>query len=313
MGVNCDLNKIKEDLQSKRKAGSKAAFCHGCFDGLHEGHLLLLRKAREVAEIVVVGIESDDYVRRMKGKNRPYFHLKERIQALIETGLIDYAFVIPNSEDIKIYGQLYLELKPDFLVTAQDEIFEKKGSDAKAAGIKLISVGKTHHSSRNFQKVVMTLCMIYRHPRLLLAMKKRDFGKGRWNGYGGKVLPEETIEQAARRETQEEGGITIEEIEKRGVITFVFQQKAQLKEGAVKEVEVHIFSIKKFSGEPVETDEMRPQWFHIDEIPYDTMWPDDRHWLPLFLAGKKFRGRFLFDEPGSATIIESKLEEARKV
>jgi 8-oxo-dGTP diphosphatase/2-hydroxy-dATP diphosphatase len=39
---------------------------------------------------------------------------------------------------------------------------------------------------------------------------------------------------------------------------------------------------------------MRPEWFHKDEIPFATMWPDDIYWFPLFLEGKKFKGRFLF-------------------
>jgi hypothetical protein len=65
---------------------------------------------------------------------------------------------------------------------------------------------------------------------------------------------------------------------------------------------VHVFRVDRFSGEPVETEEMRPEWFPVDAIPYDQMWPDDRYWLPLFLAGKKFRTRFLFGE--GDTVLE---------
>jgi hypothetical protein len=52
---------------------------------------------------------------------------------------------------------------------------------------------------------------------------------------------------------------------------------------------------------------MRPQWFTIDAIPYDEMWPDDIHWLPVFLAGKKFRTKFLFGE-GDAVLENHVLE-----
>ena len=41
---------------------------------------------------------------------------------------------------------------------------------------------------------------------------------------------------------------------------------------------------------------MNPRWFDTTEIPYEEMWTDDKYWLPLFLEGKKFKGRFLFDE-----------------
>ena len=56
-----------------------------------------------------------------------------------------------------------------------------------------------------------------------------------------------------------------------------------------------VFRSAAFSGVPTETDEAKPHWFRYDEIPFDEMWADDRHWLPKMLAGKKFRGDFLFD------------------
>lgn len=131
-------------------------------------------------------------------------------------------------------------------------------------------------------------------------MKKRGFGAGRWNGFGGKVLDDETIKDAAKRETLEEAGIQVGTLEEMGVIEFEFQGDPQL-------LEVHIFSAAEFSGEPRETEEMKPQWFEISEIPYEAMWPDDIYWLPLFLEGKKFKGRFLFGE--GDIILQQELKE----
>ena len=60
---------------------------------------------------------------------------------------------------------------------------------------------------------------------------------------------------------------------------------------------VHVFKADVYEGEPVETEEMRPQWFDTECIPYDEMWADDRHWLPLvLLKNKKINGRFHFDD-----------------
>lgn len=135
---------------------------------------------------------------------------------------------------------------------------------------------------------LMTLCLVREPSRVLLGMKKRGFGAGRWNGFGGKVESNENITAAAARELQEESGLTAEQMELVGVINFEFAAKP----GEV--LAVHIFKVTKTNGDLVETEEMKPQWFSLDQIPFDVMWPDDRHWVPLFLADKKFTGRFLF-------------------
>ena len=147
----------------------------------------------------------------------------------------------------------------------------------------------------------MTLCLIYNHPKILLGMKKKGFSAGRWNGFGGKVQEGEEVHEAAKREMKEEAGVDVEYIRQVGILDFSWVGKPEI-------LEVHIFCGEDFSGEPKESDEMRPQWFHVDEIPYDQMWPDDKHWLPLFLAGKSFRGNFIFDD--SDNIVDYNLREA---
>ena len=164
---------------------------------------------------------------------------------------------------------------------------------------------KQHASDRK----ILTLCVIHKHPRVLLGMKKRGFGTGRWNGFGGKVGEGESIEEAAIREVREEAGVTIDpesfNFSKRGVIEFSFENDPKV-------LEVHIFGCDGFRGEPRESEEMKPQWFMVDEIPFAQMWVDDLYWMPLFLQGKKFKGRFLFDKPATAdhagTIMEKDLK-----
>ena len=148
--------------------------------------------------------------------------------------------------------------------------------------------------------------MVTEDSKILLGMKKRGFGEGRWNGFGGKVEEGESIEEAARRELNEEIGIRSEKMQKRGILEFSFENDPKV-------LEVHVFGVSKFTGMPQETEEMRPQWFGFDEIPYPQMWSDDEFWLPLFLKGSLFRGAFLFDKPStaeySAKIISKHLEE----
>ena len=153
-------------------------------------------------------------------------------------------------------------------------------------------------------KKLLTLTIIHQHPNVLLGMKKRGFGAGRWNGFGGKVSSEETIDSAAKRELQEEAGIEATHMNKVGIIKFEFKGNPEI-------LEVHIFKSEKFSGEPRESEEMKPQWFHVDEIPFKEMWPDDIYWMPLFLDNKMFKGKFLFGE--SDVILEKELSEVKEV
>ena len=133
-------------------------------------------------------------------------------------------------------------------------------------------------------------------------MKKRGFGTGRWNGFGGNIQEGETIEEAARREVLEEAGIQVGTIEKMGIILFEFKGKPDTPK-------VHIFKTNEFTGEPTESDEMKPRWFDESDIPYNEMWVDDTYWLPLVLAGKKFKGYFLFE--GEGKILKKELQEVK--
>lgn len=137
----------------------------------------------------------------------------------------------------------------------------------------------------------LSLLFLRKGDQLLLAMKKRGFGEGRWNGVGGKVEDGESIEAAMIRESQEEIGITPTQYEKVGDISF-----DEFFKGEPTIMHVHIFMASQWDGEPTESDEMAPKWFDIDKIPYDTMWPDDIYWLPQVLEGKKVSAQFKLDE-----------------
>jgi hypothetical protein len=59
---------------------------------------------------------------------------------------------------------------------------------------------------------------------------------------------------------------------------------------------VHLFLVKKWKGEPKESEEMAPKWFKFNEIPYDQMWDDDKFCLPHILKGEKIEADFIFKE-----------------
>lgn len=145
-----------------------------------------------------------------------------------------------------------------------------------------------------------TLCLLIRERRnnkeLLLAMKKKGFGDGKWNGVGGKLdykKGDKDIVDAAIRETKEEIGIKIKKLEKVAILSFHFPYISKEKEW---DQDVHVFLVKYWKGEPTESEEMAPRWFKTDEIPFDEMWDDDKVWLPKILEGKKVKADFIFKE-----------------
>jgi len=141
-----------------------------------------------------------------------------------------------------------------------------------------------------------TLCFLIRDNKgsreLLLAMKKQGFGQGKWNGVGGKFdfEKDKDISEAAIRETKEEIKVEVKDIEKVAVLSFYFPYQKEWSQ------DVHVFISKNWQGEPEESDEMKPKWFSVNEIPFNEMWSDDKFWLPEILSGKKLKANFTIGE-----------------
>lgn len=122
-------------------------------------------------------------------------------------------------------------------------------------------------------------------------MKKRGFGANRYNGVGGKIDANESIEQALVRESREEIDVTPLNYWKVAEHDFVQNQGEN-----PWRMYVHVYICDKWKGEPRETEEMAPQWFAVQDIPYKSMWQDDELWLPRVLGDDKVLGQFTFDE-----------------
>ena len=145
-----------------------------------------------------------------------------------------------------------------------------------------------------------TLCIIRNGNQILLGMKKKGLGAGKYNGFGGKVEQGESVEQGALRELREEVGLTAEYMKKHAELTFKFPHKPEWDQV------VYVFVTDKWTGTPAESDEMKPEWFSADKLPYQQMWASDAHWLPPVLAGKFVTAMFVWASDGS--ILEKKLD-----
>ncbi len=134
---------------------------------------------------------------------------------------------------------------------------------------------------------------------ILLGFKKRGFGAGKYNGFGGKVEAEETIKHAALREFAEETGILLEDeaLQYAAKLTFCFPARPEWNQ------RVHVFLVRDWSGEAVEGEEMRPEWFAVDQIPFNQMWQDDAYWLPRVLANRRTDAYVVFGD-NNETIVE---------
>ena len=116
------LSSLKRIAVALKKKGRKIVFTNGCFDILHYGHVMYLEKARRTGDCLIVGINSDLSVKRIKGPNRPVVNEFDRARVLAGLESVDFVVIFNEETPLK----LIQALKPDLLI---------KGSDWKNKGI----------------------------------------------------------------------------------------------------------------------------------------------------------------------------------
>ena len=110
------LPELLSELDRRRRGGERVAFTNGCFDVLHAGHVRYLQEARDQADLLVVGLNSDSGVRALKGPDRPVNAEEARAAVLAGLEAVDYVtvFVEPNPLE------LIRAIRPDVLVKGAD-------------------------------------------------------------------------------------------------------------------------------------------------------------------------------------------------
>jgi D-beta-D-heptose 7-phosphate kinase / D-beta-D-heptose 1-phosphate adenosyltransferase len=113
-----DWQRLSRLVELRRNAGARIVFANGCFDLLHRGHVSLLEEARAQGDVLVVGLNSDDSVRRLKGPTRPLQSLTDRLRVMAAVRFVDYATAF--DEDTPL--ELIVAIRPDVIVKGGDYV-----------------------------------------------------------------------------------------------------------------------------------------------------------------------------------------------
>ncbi len=153
-----------------------------------------------------------------------------------------------------------------------------------------------------------TLCFVVTDTQILLGRKKRGFGADKMNGFGGKREGGETFRQCAVRELFEEVGLVADpvKLDPVGLVDFRFPFKPEYSHVN------YVYLVKEYSGTPLESEEMEPQWYPLSSLPYDHMWEGDVEWVSRLLKGEKLEGYVTFGEDNSS-VIDMKFNAVDKV
>jgi len=108
--------KLIEEVKKIKKSGKKVVFTNGCYDLLHVGHIRLLQSARKKGDVLIVAINSDASVRRIKGEKRPLINQKERAETLSGLECVDIVSVFNEDDPFNIIK----DILPDVLVKGGD-------------------------------------------------------------------------------------------------------------------------------------------------------------------------------------------------
>lgn len=129
---------LREIIRSRQTYGKKVVFTNGCFDIIHAGHVRYLRKARSFGDLLVVGLNSDGSVRRLKGPERPLVNEADRAELLAALEMVDYVTIF--GEDTP--AALIEELKPDVLVKGGDyraeEVVGRETVEASGGRVEIV-------------------------------------------------------------------------------------------------------------------------------------------------------------------------------
>lgn len=147
------LAKLRQIIAAEKALGKTIVLANGCFDLFHVGHIRYLRAAKSKGDVLVVALNSDASVRKLKGKGRPILHLKERAEILASFSFVDYVTVFNEP----MVTRVLLALKPDIHVKGSDyrreTVPERETVKAYGGRIAIVGGPKVRNTSQVIQDI----------------------------------------------------------------------------------------------------------------------------------------------------------------
>lgn len=150
-----DHDVLAEKIRILKTRGKKIVFANGCFDLLHVGHVRYLRGAKDLGDVLVLALNSDDSVRRLKGPERPLLPLEDRLGILSAFKMVDFVTVF-NDDTVT---PLLLKLKPDIHAKGTDytpETVPEKDTVASYGGKVAVVGDSKDHASRDLIQEILS-------------------------------------------------------------------------------------------------------------------------------------------------------------
>ncbi len=152
MGMVIPLGSLNKLSSSLKKSNKSIVLAGGCFDILHAGHVIFLEKAKKSGDVLIVLLESDEKVKKLKGLNRPVHTQKDRAKVLTSLSSVDFVVCLPFLETESRYNQLIAKIKPDIIAVTkgyEDSSYHKKAADLIGAKLSYVTkIFGDHSTSR---------------------------------------------------------------------------------------------------------------------------------------------------------------------
>ncbi len=148
-----ERNRLIARVAIARKGGARVVFANGCFDLLHVGHVRYLEAAKGLGDLLVVGVNSDEQVRRLKGDGRPFVPERERAEVIASLRAVDYVTVFHEPT----VTELLLALRPDIHAKGtdytEDSVPERDVVRSFGGRVQIVGDPKDHSSTEMLGKV----------------------------------------------------------------------------------------------------------------------------------------------------------------